>query len=72
MTKFAPLLLPRYKRYDITNQNIPGNFLILHATTVLRKSEIVGEKTVGSSWPDPGGCGMNATTIDNFFQNLYK
>ena len=53
VTKFAPLLLPRYKRYDITNQNIPGNFLILHATTVLRKSEMVGEKTVGSSWPDP-------------------
>ena len=53
MTKFAPLLLPRYKRYDITNQDIPGNVLLLHATTVLRKSEMVGEKTVHSSWSDP-------------------
>ena len=53
MTKLAMLLLLNYKRYRSTNENFLMKFLEVHAARISRKSGMVGEKTVDSSWPDP-------------------
>ena len=47
------LLLLNYKRYHSTNENFLMKCLEVNAARISRKSGMVGEKTVNSSWPDP-------------------